>query len=1526
MMKITDHNLLIRNLYTVFASLPMLLCILFMAPLTSTAQPAVIPPNIKTDSGKPMVMLNMSRDHQLFYRAYNEYTDINFDGVPDTTYNHSIDYYGYFDPFKCYSYSGTASKFAPVSVNSDKYCTGAAAGNWSGNFLNWATMTRVDVVRKVLYGGYRSTDTASSTVLERSYLPTDSHSFAKYYNGADLIKLSPFTAAQLTQRNVRIKGLGDVLMNGITLCNTTLGSNSGANRYSQTNTNPPLIRVAFGDFSLWNANERWQCYWDEEKSASNGNSFAITGLSASPRNPQRDDYTISGVVYERQGLINGSAGPDYVVRVDACVSGLFGTERCSPYPNGNSKPIGLLQEFGETNAAEFALITGSYAKNVSGGVLRKNMESFRPEVNRTTDGTFTGVDGIVKTLDKIRIYGYDYNNGTYGNDLDNSNNWCSYQLTGLVDNQCTSWGNPLGEMFLESLRYLGGKPNPTAAFSYTNSGSKDATIGLGQVAWIDPFTRGSVAARNAIEAEFGSAQCRAINVLNFNASVISYDKDGVGGFSDLTSTSLSSLLNTIGQGEGINGTSRLVGGNGTVNNRICDGKILNSLADAEGLCPDAPAYKGSYNLAGLAYWSHTNRIRTDIATNEPKAFKVDTYSVALSPGSPRIVVPSLSNAANKVIIQPAYRLDLGGTNVGGGTLVDFRIVQQTPSYGKYLIVWEDSEQGGDYDQDVSGILEYFVVGDQLRIRTSVFAAATANPQGFGYVISGTQGKDGVHYHSGILNFSYTDSTNITVTSTNAARLNVSGGCANCQVNDPPTTAFYTIVGGNTQALQDPMYYAAKWGGFKGAETSPTATPTLVSSWDNKKQDGSIGSDGVPDNYYVVYRPDLLEKALRDVFTQILESSNTAPSVSSTELNVGSFKYQAKFDPRDQRGQLEAYVVGSDGKFAAAPTYSGDIKLTQILPSQRQIITNVGANGVPFTYTAISASTPGGVTYANQISPNSTTATAIVEYMRGDRSNEGLAGLRFRKRNDSSVMGALVNSTPWVQRPPAANYVGNLFPGFRGHADSLNNRPSVLWVGSNDGMLHGFKANNLDPVISYVPGLLSDRIKNTSDQSLAGQAAYADGSPFTADVTVSGSSTWATYLFSSLGRSKPGIFALDVTNVGGLNQSGASSIYKWQFSASDDADLGYITAAPTISRATGQVTQVAKFRNGKFGVMFGNGVQSSDGKAALYILFVQGPGADGVWNQGTDYVKLTVPGTLTNNGLSQVFWSSDQSDTIADVIYAGDLQGNLWKFDVSSGLTSEWKVAYSKPLYVARDSSGNRLPITSAPLSAFHPNGGRVVLFGTGKSIDSGDYPKYTTTQRVFGIWDKPSYPTGMPTGLSELLNRPLSVTSQKTLTPTSVQTRLDWNTYKGYYFDIPYNGGAVITNPVFNPDGSVQAFIYITFPGTNNLTCGDPSATSLLRLDPVSGVFRDSKVLEGQNANSLVDTTGDSKCTGPGCAASGTGGGGGGGGGDGPCLDGVRSITATGSTCSKSDTANGRVQFREIPGIFTGPRDPRSTP
>ena len=106
----------------------------------------------------PLNMLVLGRDHKLYYEAYNDASDLDGDGTLDIRYKPAtIDYYGYFDSFKCYDVRLRQRRFNPSTETDDKTCAGA--DEWSGDFLNYLTTSRIDALRKVLYGGYRSTDT-----------------------------------------------------------------------------------------------------------------------------------------------------------------------------------------------------------------------------------------------------------------------------------------------------------------------------------------------------------------------------------------------------------------------------------------------------------------------------------------------------------------------------------------------------------------------------------------------------------------------------------------------------------------------------------------------------------------------------------------------------------------------------------------------------------------------------------------------------------------------------------------------------------------------------------------------------------------------------------------------------------------------------------------------------------------------------------------------------------------------------------------------------------------------------------------------------------------------------------------------------------------------------------------------------------------------------------------------------------------------------------------------------------------------
>ncbi|MEW6646334.1 MAG: PilC/PilY family type IV pilus protein [Pseudomonadota bacterium] len=1245
-------------------------------------------PLFLTQSAKPQVMLAMSNDHQLYYKAYDDYSDVDGDGTVDTTYKNSIDYYGYFDSYKCYDYDTTDNRFEPASVTVTKYC----AGNWSGNFLNWATMTRIDTVRKILYGGLRSTDTSAVTVLERSFLPHDAHSFAKYYNGVDMNQLTPFSNSE------------------ITICNTTASSSSTA--YSQAVTDPPLMRVAAGNFMLWASNERWQCRWREEQNADNGNNSALSGLTAASRNPYRDSGDTNGDTINPDAI----GEKNYRVRVVACDSSLLGEENCKRYPNGNYKPIGLLQTHGDDGYIDFGLITGSYAKSKSGGVLRKNVGTMTNEVNVTTDGTFKTVPaggGIINTLNKLRIFGYYYGDGTYNPRSGSSDDDCNWGWSSFSNGQCSNWGNPLSEIYLEALRYFAGK-TVSSAFSCDDS---TRISGLTTATWSDPLSNAN--------------WCSPLNIIAFNASSSSYDGDELGGAANLGISSLDDLTDAIGDAELISGNDFFIGKNGTNNNGLCTAKTIDALSDASGTCPDSPRLDGSYQIAGLAHFARTNSIRTDLSTDEQQ---VMTYGVALSPAVPKIVIPVPSGSPGQVVtILPSCRNDSVGGNCA---IVDFKIVQAHTDLGggvwggKVYVNWEDSEQGGDYDQDMWGTLSYAITSTTITVSTDVHAQSTPYAMGFGYVISGTT-HDGFHAHSGINNFDHSDAY---------AGL---AGCTDCIDTDAATAQAYTIGTSGAGLLEQPLYYTAKWGGFEENDDDANLTLDQDSEWD-------ANGDGVPDKYYYSTNPAELETALSNVFLSVAAAKSSSASIvaDSVTLETGTHIYQAQFDSSNWTGTVQAFPLDMDGNIGAAQWSAQEQVDTTHYDTGRTILTYrpgtaAGDGPIAFRWASLSA--------AQQTLLNTNPVTAAADalgadrlnYLRGDTSEE-LRNGSGSFRNRDSRLGDIVSSTPfYVSRIPAFNYsdafideanTATYYSDFRDTIQALNGgngRLPMLYVGANDGMLHGFRADTGEELIAYVPNALMSKLPALTHIDY-GHQYYVDGAPTAGDVygdfpACATPPCWRTMLTGGLAAGGKAIYALDVTDPEEFDELYPANQVLWEISNTTTgfSELGYTFSQPGI----------VHMANGQFAVVFGNGYSSANGKAVLYIVNAV---------SGALIKAITLDNTSgAGNGLSTVSPIDADGNRTIDYIFAGDLKGNVWKVDVTGSNSSQWGSAFTAsgkpaPLFVALDYLGVRQPITAQLEVSKHSTGtGFQVYFGTGKYFETGDNnPTGAQRQTFYGIWDK----------------------------------------------------------------------------------------------------------------------------------------------------------------------------------------------
>lgn len=1352
-------------------------------------------PLFLTQAVEPQVMLAMSNDHQLFFEAYPDYLDLDNDGKADQGYSHPNDYFGYFDSYKCYDYNTSTNRFEPAGISSDKYCAVDDEGNgtnvsgdWSGNFLNYLSMSRMDVVRKILFGGFRQTDTESLTVLERAYVPSDAHSWVRYYNGSDLNRLTPFAkpnemvatsdsnltvgtgnqsirintnqaeffntvergdqvvvyqaATVLSNRpdpgepgstpfmlgaitgfnstanqiNVDVQGVNqagtssaewvvaNLSRSGVTFCNTT--NNAHLNDGERVPASkPPRLSVASGNYSLWRANERWQCRWDTEKSAVNGNNIGITEFAANDRNPDRSEVGLGEI--------------DYNVRVEVCNSSLIGTERCKQYPSGNHKPVGLLQQYGDNEEILFGLLSGSYERNKSGGVLRKNVSGFSDELNVGTDGTFLdsapATGSIVDTLNVLRMYGYNAS-GVYRGDAED----CNFQLASFPDGRCVGWGNPQSEIFLEAIRYFVADA-PTSDFTFEGNDQLD---GLEVQPWTETLDNDNY--------------CAPLNVINFNGSVASYDRDQLDTVSDLPGITdvadLRSVVDRVGTDEGLNGNDWFIGElAGSANpNQLCTSKTLGSLANAVGLCPEGPRLEGGYDAVGLAHHAYTEDMRADLTGDQ----NIRTLAVALAPAVPRIDIPLPDTSQRAVTILPACR---NGSIGGNCALVDFKVVRQdlVNGTGKFLVNWEDSEQGGDYDQDMWGVIDYKITKDTLTVTTQVGAESTSGRLGFGYVLSGTT-QDGFHAHSGIEGFSYTDPSGVI-------------GCTNCQVNDAETTVTYNLSDGSVSdgLLQPPMFYAAKWGGYdKQADF-----PNDAASWD---ADG----DGLPDNYYFAIDPSKLATDLEEVFADILRTSSSAASVaaSSSSLSTDTAVYQGSFNSENWSGDLRAFAIAADGGVAETFSWSAAAVLDNLTSAEidtRKIFTNdamtaqdtgelVSSTGKEFKWTELSTDQKA---FLQKDSDDANASPSIgkqrVDYLRGDRSREqtltNTSGI-FRERD--SRLGDIINSNPQFVAQQNFGYA-NLrnvsafstvtdYNTFRA-SDAYKNRPPLVIVGGNDGMLHGFNASSGEDggkeLFAYVP---SDIIPNLSALTELDYSHryYVDGTPRVADAWLGTSLGWRTIAVGTTGAGGRSIFALDVTDPANMS---ANDVL-WEFS---HPDLGRTLQQPS----------VVPMPNGEFAVVVSSGFSDTAqaGGGTVWLLDVA---------TGRPFRTFELPDTSGQLG-SPLAVDLD-NDRIVDRIYVGDSEGQLWRIDTEGTNDSQWGIPNELksgndllPLFTA--PSGQ--PITASLSSAFNQEGQHMVFFGTGSFIRQGDnvVAADPVVQAFYGIIDDEDTPLSLTT--SDLLKQ-----------------------------------------------------------------------------------------------------------------------------------------------------------------------------
>jgi type IV pilus assembly protein PilY1 len=491
------------------------------------------------------------------------------------------------------------------------------------------------------------------------------------------------------------------------------------------------------------------------------------------------------------------------------------------------------------------------------------------------------------------------------------------------------------------------------------------------------------------------------------------------------------------------------------------------------------------------------------------------------------------------------------------------------------------------------------------------------------------------------------------------------------------------------------------------------------------------------------------------------------------------------------------TTGASGPTSATPTPSSRVMLTWD-PSN-----NVG---IPFEW----SNTLGNLNAsqeANLDALDTTQTSSRLSYLRGSRGNEVNTSGVGLYRPRTSIMGDIVDSSPtWVGpaiSPYSATWADLLQSGdsmvensvtqsYSNYVTAELNRLNVVYVGANDGFLHGFEAGAVDSqgnlttnngstpndgkeVIAYMPGsnLLSAANSTTStnctnhaqtqsqvqnihgvtpaigssglcvDPSLDfanpqyGHNFFVDATPGTGDLFYTNpanpSGAWHTWLVGGLGAGGAAIYALDVTNPSNFSEANASTLVMGEWNPSTITCASTPAACGVNLGNTFGTPQIRRLHNGQWGVIFGNGFGSSTGDAGIYVMTISFS-SSGKLTPSFYYLST---GHAGGNGIAYVTPVDLDGDHITDYVYAGDLKGNVWRFDLTSATPANW-AASSAPLFTT--ASGQ--PISSQLLAISSTATGSpqklMIEFATGQrtQVTNTTTVSFASgTQAIYGIWD-----------------------------------------------------------------------------------------------------------------------------------------------------------------------------------------------
>lgn len=564
-------------------------------------------------------------------------------------------------------------------------------------------------------------------------------------------------------------------------------------------------------------------------------------------------------------------------------------------------------------------------------------------------------------------------------------------------------------------------------------------------------------------------------------------------------------------------------------------------------------------------------------------------------------------------------------------------------------------------------------------------------------------------------------------------------------------------------------------------------------------------------YYTTASGISLDTALQNALTSIISrtASGSAASVSTGYLTSTTRLYRGMFDSSTWAGKLECWALSTSdltkGDLVGYPTTplweAG--ALLDARADARTIYTAGTISGVykrfEFTTGQLSTFTSAGFT---NYSSN------WIDYVRGEPLNGGYpAGYRAR----TSRLGDVVNSPPTIFGPPNGLYDENNYNVFKRTGST---RQVLILAGANDGMLHAFDATTGDEKWAFIPQSLLGKLKLLRSvpylhtNFVNGAITIGDAFIHSKDATTGeadNSAAWHSIVICGLREGGKSFFALDLTDP-------QNPIPLWEVSSSSANGLGYSFGTPLIVK----VRDSSKVEGERWVAILPNGYESPTTSRTASLIIVD-------LASGTILREIVVD-TAHPNGLASPAAIDKNGDGIVDTAYAGDLKGQVWKFDLSDGTPSRWSASV---LLAAKDAASAPQPITTAPEVVLRADY-QIVLVGTGKYMESSDKSN-TQTQSFYAVFDE-----------NRNLNSPLTRANltQQTVTQVTYNDKT-WRTSSdnvlgtgksGWFVDLPIAGERVLNDPIARS----RKIIYTTFIPASD-PCSPGGVSWLMELNLESG-------------------------------------------------------------------------------------------